>query len=202
MVKLLINKKEVGGSAETSFGGFPVKNEGEEFEWPLCKSCDGAMQYLGKLATDKGLEQIFMCQNDPGLCDEWDANDGGNKVIITSVENLVSVTPPSDFETTRNTEYGATVIEYNCDNYEDAYDKWPEESDLSPRQVLGQMYGKPSWLQGEEVPDCNVCEKPMRFVAQLEQGPDWETEMNFGGGGTAYIFDCSCPQSAKFLFQC
>jgi len=202
MVKLLINKKDVEGLDETSFGGLPVKNSSEEFHWPLCKTCSGAMQFLGKLSTDKGLEQIFMCQNDPGLCDEWDPNEGGNRVLVTKPENLENVTAPCEFESTRDTEHGAILVEYECEGYEEAYDKWPEENKVSPREVLGQLYGNPYWLQGEEIPDCDKCGKQMRFVAQLEQGPDWETEMNFGGGGTAYIFDCNCPHSAKFLFQC
>ena len=43
----------------------------------------------------------------------------------------------------------------------------------------------------------------MRFLAQLEEGPDWRTEMNFGGGGCGYVFDCTCRSgSAKLLWQC
>jgi hypothetical protein len=41
----------------------------------------------------------------------------------------------------------------------------------------------------------------MRFVAQLEQGPDSASEMNFGGG-CAYVFDCGCgAHAAKMLWQ-
>jgi len=202
MIKLLIYRANVGELSETSFGGLPVKNIDQKFEWPLCKSCNGPMQFLGKLSTKKGLEQIFMCQNDPGLCEEWDPDEGGNKVIVTIPENLEFVIKPGGGDTTRNIEYGATVVELDSENYTGALTNWLAENDVDPGEVLGQLEGEPEWLQGDERPCCDVCKKPMKFVAQLEQGPDWETEMNFGGGGSAYIFDCSCPDSAKFLFQC
>ncbi len=202
MIKLLIYRANVGELSETSFGGLPVKNVDERFEWPVCKNCKGPMQFLGKLSTGKGLEQIFMCQNDPGLCGEWDPDEGGNKVIVTVPENLEAAVKPSKGDTTRNIEYGSTVVEVDSDNYTDALTQWKTENNVEPREFLGQLEGEPEWLQGDERPCCNVCKKPMRFVAQLEQGPDWETEMNFGGGGCAYIFDCSCPDSVKFLFQC
>ncbi len=199
---MLINQDNVNGLDETSFGGLPVKVKGEDFIWPSCECCKGTMQFLGKISTDQGLQQVFMCQNDPGLCEEWDPNDGGNKVVITQADNLEEVPAPEGSETIRGTVYGAATVDFDAPDYDVAMEKWPEENNVSPRQVLGQLMGEPSWIQGEEVPDCDICKKPMRFVAQLEQGPDWETEMNFGGGGCAYLFDCQCSKSAKFLFQC
>jgi hypothetical protein len=202
MIKLLIHRPETGHLTENSFGGLPVTNANEAFEWPHCIYCKGPMQFLGKLSTDKGLEQIFMCQNDPGVCEEWDPDEGSNKVLVTQPKDLVQVESPAEGEATRNTEYGCTIVEYDSDDYEDARINWAKENKVSSRQVLGQLHGEPAWIQGNETPICDICKKPMRFVAQLEQGPDYETEMNFGGGGCAYLFDCSCPNSAKFLFQC
>ncbi len=59
--------------------------------------------------------------------------------------------------------------------------------------------GEPEWVQGEEVPDCDNCAEPMQFVAQLFERGD----LNFGGGGDAYVFRCACtsPASAKWLWQ-
>jgi hypothetical protein len=68
--------------------------------------------------------------------------------------------------------------------------------------VLGMVKGEPFWLQGDETPICNTCSQPMKLLAQLEVGPEYETEMNFGGGGCAYLFDCKECESAKFLWQC
>ncbi|MEM4987355.1 DUF4272 domain-containing protein [Collimonas sp. H4R21] len=55
----------------------------------------------------------------------------------------------------------------------------------------------------ERIPVCDSCNNPMSFVAQLEQGPDWTTAMNFGGGGCAYVYRCTCrTHQAKMLWQC
>lgn len=49
-------------------GGIPLAPEG--FEWPTCRTCEGAMQFLAHLPFDTGTISVFFCQNDPGLCDE------------------------------------------------------------------------------------------------------------------------------------
>lgn len=72
------------------------------------------MLYMGKIKTDIGLELIYMCQNDPGMCDDWDANAGGNQVII--IENLTDLeqfSPEQTENTLRNTEYSAVLKEVN-----------------------------------------------------------------------------------------
>ncbi|MCW8128685.1 hypothetical protein [Microbulbifer halophilus] len=202
MIQLLINRECPEAEPSTSFGGLPVKGLDEDFQWPICQSCNGAMQFLGKLAVDGRIEQVFMCQNDPGLCNEWDADGGGNSVVVTAAREFELATPPEGGVTTKETNYGAVVLEFDSDDYEEARTQWAEENGLSLRQVLGQVFGTPSWIQGDETPNCDICKKPMRFVAQLEQGPDWKDEMDFGGGGCAYLFDCTCDSSAKFMWQC
>jgi hypothetical protein len=201
MIKLIVNEDKVVVNG-TSFGGRPVHEEGHNFDWPICKSCNLPMQFLGKIETDLGLEQIFMCQNNPGCCDEWEANSGGNSVLISNVKNPVFVVSPSEGEVIRACEHGAKVVEIEAENYDDARVQWTEQTGNGMRQVLGQLFGEPLWLQNDETPECSVCGKAMRFVAQLEQGPDGKTEMNFGGGGCAYLFDCRCKNTAKFLWQC
>jgi len=202
MVKLLINSIDAREIGETSFGGKPVKNIGEEFHWPVCKCCNLPMQFLGKLAEDNILLQIFMCQNDPGMCEDWDANEGGNAVIVTTPLQLEYVNIPTEGIPLRDTEYWSSVENYQSDDYNEARIKWAEQNDVSPRHVLGQISGQPSWIQGDETPLCSHCKETMSFVAQLEQGPDWKIEMNFGGGGVAYLFRCDCKNTAKFLWQC
>lgn len=199
MIKLLINdpsKKHI--TAGTSFGGLPVKEIGVHIDWPTCTTCAAELQYLGKIKTDIGYELIFMCNNDPGMCDEWDAEGGGNKVIVLKEENLECFTPADAELSLRETEYGIVVEDTDAIDYDTAREDWTG----ARRDVLGQLYGEPSWLQNDETPDCNCCSKPMRFVAQLEEGPDHKTAMNFGGGGTAYLFDCKEGMTAKFLWQC
>jgi hypothetical protein len=199
MIQLLIHdssKKDLLN--ETSFGGLPVKETNSNIEWPKCKSCNAEMQYQGKIKTDIGLEMIFMCTNDPGMCDDWDAENGGNKVIIVNGENLEFFKPSNDNLSLREKEYGATIVEITAEDYDNARENWTGNK----RDVLGKLYGEPSWIQGDEIPICESCNKPMRFVAQLEEGPENKTAMNFGGGGVAYLFDCPDDKVAKFLWQC
>jgi hypothetical protein len=192
-------------SFETKFGGRPSAPP-ESLVWPVCKACKGNMQFLGQIqaSTQKSrpteLLLLFMCQNKPGLCEEWDANGGGNKVVPVPTDDLALLQPPPSGETTRATRYGAIVVEQPDTDYETARNRW---TSIRPGEVLGQLAGSPAWIQFDQVPTCDSCAKPMYFVAQLEQGPDRKTEMNFGGGGCAYIFRCTCSsKSAKMLWQC
>ncbi len=202
MITLLINvPKQKSSLYQTSFGGLPVKNVGSGFDWPKCEACKTEMQYQGKIKTDLGSELIFICNGNPGMCNEWDADSGGNKVIIIVGEKLEFARPPSRELALRPIEHGAVVktIE-DSDNYDEARQRFAKENKVSPREVLGQIFGEPSWLQGDETPECDTCGKRMRFVSQLEQGPDWQTEMKFGGG-CGYLFDCPACNSGKFLWQ-
>lgn len=166
------------------------------------------MQFLGQIqaATENNssteLLLLFMCQNEPGLCDEWDADGGGNKVVPVATNDLMLLQPPPSGETTRATRYGAKVIEQQAADYETARNTWASTNGIGRREVLGQLAGTPAWIQNDEVPICDSCSKPMHFVAQLEEGPDSKTAMNFGGGGCAYVFQCICSsRNAKMLWQ-
>ncbi|MFC7422126.1 hypothetical protein ACFQNF_19895 [Iodobacter arcticus] len=206
MTQLLIhvadNNEEV--SKETKFGGKPSSPNGA-LEWPVCKCCKGNMQFLGQLRTpeSENMLLLFMCQNDPGSCDEWDPNGGGNAVVVIEDSKLSLVQPPQQGETTRNIRHGVKFVEHENNDYDASRAAWALTNGVSPREVLGQLGGTPAWIQGEETPTCDFCGEAMQFVAQLEQGPDWKTDMNFGGGGCAYVFQCSCNESsAKMLWQC
>jgi len=87
-------------------------------------------------------------------------------------------------------------------DYEQARTEIVERTQRDALEVLGKLGGEPTWLQGDETPACPACGHDMRFVAQLEEGPDWKTAMNFGGGGWAYVFQCAeCESSAAMLWQ-
>ncbi|MEU1623022.1 hypothetical protein ABZ479_37720 [Streptomyces sp. NPDC005722] len=51
-------------------GGVPLVPEG--FPWPLCRTCGGALQFLAHLPSGDGAVAVFLCQNDPGMCEDWD----------------------------------------------------------------------------------------------------------------------------------
>lgn len=190
---------------EHSFGGLPVAPVDSRFAWPRCRTCRGPMQFLGRLRIPETpkLVLLFMCQNDPGFCDDWDANAGGNCAIVVQDGELTEVQVPASGITVRQTSYGAHVVTWPSDDYDAAREAWTRETGHKRRDVLGQIRGKPAWIQADETPTCDACGKLMQFLAQLEQGPEWQTEMNFGGGGCAYVFDCACAaDTAKLLWQC
>ena len=167
------------------------------------------MQFLGQLRSarpaseESDLLLLFMCQNDPGLCEDWDANAGGNAVVAVLADDLQPAEAPSEGAVLRDTCYGAAVLPFAADDYEAARTGWAEANGRSTREVLGQIGGESAWVQQDETPNCDLCGQPMTLAAQLEQGPDAKTEMNFGGGGCAYVFRCRCDAgSAKMLWQC
>ena len=210
MVRLLLHSDDpIATEAHTRFGGLPLISMESAFQWPICSTCDGAMQFLGQIALEDSnagqLLLLFMCQNNPGLCDEWDANLGGNRAVLVTIDSAHRFADaPVLGVTVRDTSpHRARVEVIDSANYNDARQRWAQENPGKVRNILGAVGGEPSWLQGDETPKCDHCGSKMKFVAQLEEGPDHKTAMNFGGGGCAYAFRCSCAQtSAKFLWQC
>ncbi|WSQ14941.1 hypothetical protein OG604_48530 [Streptomyces sp. NBC_01231] len=87
-------------------------------------------------------------------------------------------------------------------DYDQAGGEWAAGNDRPASSVLGQLGGSPVWVQGDETPSCVSCATPMPLIVQLEEGPDHNTAMNFGGCGRAYVFACEPCGRAKFLWQC
>jgi len=210
MTDLLIHvPKPPDTGTGTLFGGLPAIPRGTRFKWPVCKECSGPMQYLGRLAIPADEQRaarfalLFMCNNDPGMCEEWDADAGGNSVLIVPGENLEPVKSAPAATAVRSTLYGARITSLAQPDYDAAREEWAQANSNFTRQVLGQMFGRPAWIQSEFTPKCGVCNEPMQFIAQLESGPEAATEMNFGGGGCAYVYECRCGSSAgKMHWQC
>ncbi|MGR6318213.1 DUF1963 domain-containing protein [Micromonospora soli] len=199
-----------GGTAAdapgTRTGGVPLVPQG--FDWPRCDECDGPMQFLAQVRlddidpADSGLLSIFMCQNDPGLCDEWDATAGGNRAFVFPLGQLApSAVPSGDNVLLAETSAVAYVPMNNSEGYDEARERWCGESGRPLPDVLGQLGGAPAWLQFDETPTCAVCNLQMSFVVQLEEGHDYRTDINFGGGGCGYGFRCRPCATAAFLWQ-
>lgn len=190
----------------TRTGGVPLVPPG--FRWPRCHECDGPMQFLAQVRLDdidsaeSGLLSIFMCQNDPGLCDEWDATSGGNRAFVFELDQLTpAAVPPGDNVLLEETSEVAYVPLNDSEDYGEARERWRVESGRPVRDVLGQLGGLPAWLQFDETPTCAVCDLPMSFVVQIEEGHDYQTAINFGGGGCGYGFRCRSCTTAAFLWQ-
>jgi hypothetical protein len=167
------------------------------------------MQFLAQLPLSQcGIEclltrdqhlLLFQCQNQPGLCDEWDADSGGNAALLVGASALQLLEAPPG-PTLLDTKSPVSFHEYD-DSRRDEYadDEYVRSVDADPR-VLGKVGGHPVWVQGDETPSCE-CGEPMVFVAQLEDRGGGG--INFGDAGAGYAFVCPrCSRSAKFLWQC
>ncbi len=199
MTKLMVYAGPAAPDAPgTRTGGVPLAPVG--FEWPTCSACEGNLQFLGQIDLGQDeLLSIFMCQNDPGLCDEWDAGSGGNRAFVFKGE-VAPVGVPEGGETQLGEVSAVKMVDVSASDYNEARERFGKESGVGMRAVLGQLGGEPGWLQGEETPDCGTCGQPMKLGAQLEEGRNYETSANFGGG-SAYAFHCATCATAAFLWQ-
>jgi hypothetical protein len=163
-----------------------------------------AQVMLGDLGSSasQGVLLIFMCGNDPGVCEEWDAATGGNQVLVFAAGGrLVPAAVPADPETVLGEVSAVRYVTVSAD-YDDARTAWAEREGRPAGDVLGQLGGQPAWIQNDETPACRQCGKPMAFVVQLEEDHDYRTAANFGGAGCGYGFVCQPCGTAAFLWQC
>ena len=75
-----------------------------------------------------------------------------------------------------------------------------------------QLGGKPTWIQGNQTPICEQCQRGMTFVAQIDSLSAEESEMGkilaekksfmFGDVGMIYLFWCEKCFETKSLIQC
>ncbi|BCB88698.1 hypothetical protein Psuf_060110 [Phytohabitans suffuscus] len=186
-------------------GGVPLTPPG--FEWPRCRECSGAMQFLAQIRLadvdpgNVGLLSIFMCQNDPGLCDEWDATAGGNRAFVFGADATKPAAVPADGITLLDETSAIEFERVEADDYLQAREGWAQVTSRSALEVLGQAGGQVAWQQNDETPTCGPCGEPMSFMVQLEEGHDPRTSANFGGGGCGYGFRCLSCRDAAFLWQ-
>ncbi|WP_242623908.1 DUF1963 domain-containing protein [Micromonospora kangleipakensis] len=206
MVKLMIYAGAAAADASgTRTGGVPLTPP--EFEWPRCRECEGPMQFLAQICLadadpgSAGLLSVFMCQNEPGLCEEWHAAAGGNSAFVFGSDATRAAPVPDDGVTLLDETSAIGFVQIEGDDYLGARGRWARETGRSGPEVLGQLGGRPAWLQNDETPDCGVCDQPMSFVVQLEEGHDYRTSANFGGGGCGYGFRCRSCGDAAFLWQ-
>ena len=205
MPYLLVDDPEA--SSDATVGGKPLAGAGTR--WPCCSSCNSPMQFLAQLPLAsldeaKGHRDqvllLFQCQSDPGMCDEWDPNAGGNTALLVEEADRVQMPVPKG-ETLLPGESRLRLLQYlPVQSQRTDDDNYCEAVDAPGSQVVGKLGGVPLWIQADETPSCE-CGAPMTFVAQLEERGGGH--INFGDCGTGYAFVCqSCRDSAKFLWQC
>lgn len=199
-------------SAATRTGGVPLVPAG--FGWPGCAVCGGPMQFQAQVYLDdlgspegtaggggRGVLSIFMCQLDPGMCEDWNPEGGANRALLLPRDGLVPAEVPPVGAALRAEASRVAYVRVDSAGYEQARQSWGSADGRTRRDVLGQLGGVPAWLQGDETPSCPSCERPMGFVAQLEEGHDYDTATNFGGG-SAYAFACEPCGRGSFRWQC
>ncbi|WP_328399338.1 hypothetical protein OHS70_21010 [Streptomyces sp. NBC_00390] len=181
-------------------GGVPLVPDG--FSWPLCRTCKGAMQFLAHLPGEEQVVSVFMCQNDPGLCEEWSPADGGNRAYLFPHGGLAPAAVPPEGETSLGAVSALRTESVEEQDYFDAVQAWVAAGHEDESPVLGALGGEPYWIQDDETPNCPSCSHRMDFAALLEEGRDHNTAANFGGGGCGYAFTCAPCSEAAFLWQC
>ncbi|MFG2212621.1 DUF1963 domain-containing protein [Streptomyces sp. NPDC048638] len=213
MTTLLIDAGPVAPTAQvTRTGGVPLAPAGTP--WPCCTSCNGPMQFLaqvvlddlGKGMEDRGVLVLFACQNDLGMCADWEPDSGGNQALLFPTDGLEPLPLPEGGADEALLLLGSVravgLVHVDEPDYDQAGGEWAAGNDRPASSVLGQLGGSPAWIQGDETPSCASCTTPMPLIVQLEEGPDHSTAMNFGGCGGAYAFACEPCGRAKFLWQC
>ncbi|MFJ8743004.1 hypothetical protein ACIRL2_26900 [Embleya sp. NPDC127516] len=197
-------------------GGVPLAPAG--FSWPICGSfCGGPLQFFAHLPVEYGVLSVFVCQNDPGACEFWDATSGGNRVHLFPREELRPVEVPATGVTLLPAASAIRTHVVTLDPAEDgedgdddevapdAYDlarsgwkREPEERFGRQREVLGSLGGSPSYLEDDRLPACPSCTGTMEFAAHLEEGISAQTAMNLGGQ-LGYVFVCRDCREGAFL---
>jgi hypothetical protein len=169
-------------SADTDvarIGGQPIAPANTT--WPSCARCSGPLRFIAQHPMPGGKRVLaFLCENDAGMCDEWDPVSGANLVLV--VAGGTALQPPPGSETRPITPVFGPAIGLGT------------TGDAS----VGLLGGEPAWIQNDETPEC--CDKPMDFVLQLDEHA--HPQLNFCGGGSAYVFACrSCERGAYIMQQ-
>ena len=169
------------------FGGMPIAFPAER--WPHCSACEGAMSFIAQFdhhppALDLGANgrtlYIFMCQQDPGMCEDWDADGGANACLLLDQDEqqngaVYDIDAPTTGDAvpihawlrraSQLTEQEAHILahqDYPANMSEDTL------SDLWKKKIDGNthMGGIPDWIQSAD----EGYRPGWEFVGQIESG--------------------------------
>ncbi|SDG74986.1 protein of unknown function [Sinosporangium album] len=192
--------KDVEVAARVSrIGGLPLAPEG--FSWPRCSRCGGPLRFLLQLLADDlggdhseslragALLSFFMCDNEPGQCEAWNPEAGGNRAYLFAAGSTAAAASPGEaFVLPQCFEIGICEVE-------------PETAEeVAEFKVVGWLGGEAEWWETDMTPACSTCGVPMGFVAQMREGYSRNWLMNFGGG-EAFVFACPPCDAASVVLQ-
>ncbi|MEU2392923.1 hypothetical protein [Streptomyces sp. NPDC007369] len=205
-------------AATTRIGGVPLAVRGTA--WPSCAECAGPLKFLAQLLLDGSgsavaggdrthahVLALFACQHRPGTCRDWSPSSGANRALLLPARGLRRIPRPRGrtVDTEKLLLGAAHAAEPHvlpdAADYDSAVAAWTARTGRPRKDVLGQLGGTPAWLQYDQTPTCRTCTQPMRPAAQLQEGSDPATAMNFGTG-RGYAFTCTPCGEAAFLWQC
>lgn len=158
-------------SGGSRIGGVPLAPA--DTPWPKCLECGGPMQFLAQISLsdipgskvpDEGRLLLFQCQNNPGMCEEWDPDLGGNRALVVDEEAAIPLEPP-----TGETTLGVVL----------------------PVEGACRFGGEPDWIQADATPQC--CGRPMVFVAQLDNMGEMNFG-DAGDGYAFYCAECGAAK--------
>lgn len=109
-----------------------------------------------------GILLLFKCENEPGLCDEWDSEMGANAALISTSYHPLEV--PDTGEVLTSSQSYVILEDYDDSKHDEADDDNYWSALISGRgSVLGRLGAKPMWLQNDETPKC-PCGELMSFA--------------------------------------
>ncbi len=203
--------------ARSKFGGLPLLKADES--WPCCGHCHQPMQLFVQLDSQDlpvdartgfgdGVLQVFYCTNGEEDCEVL-----GHAHLPFSDASLVRMIPRQQAD-----GFDALPVGIPDAFVEQALSGWQCMVDFPDRQETvainedvpdgmvallqahrpaphagDKFLGWPHWVTDVDYPSCSCCNKPMRFIFQIDSTdtlPFW-----FGNSGCAYVFQCeSNPQ--------
>jgi hypothetical protein len=181
----------------TRLGGRPLAPA--EFVWPRCASCKQPLQFLAQVRLrdvdvnwPDRLLLLFACVTVDTFCEVNKPDSEGNHAACVDAVGSSLVTPPTPLAMRRLE--GVSLVPFDSD-YEVARD----ELSTATTFVYGQV-GEPATSVSGFVPACAACREPMQFVAQLEEGPDADSQFPFNGTtGFAYVCGACFQHAALFI---
>ncbi|MEV7414722.1 hypothetical protein [Streptomyces sp. NPDC089919] len=119
----------------TRLGGLPLAPAGTE--WPVCAACSGPLQFIAQVVPGDGsVLAVFMCANDPGSCQEWDAWAGANKAFVFPAEGLRAMPlPPLPAAADAEDD----TADDDADEADDEDEDYADEDDDEEVRVLGAV---------------------------------------------------------------
>ena len=200
------------GFVGSKVGGRLVLAIGEEI--PKCRECGHPMNFLIQLRLppdeDGGYRAalVFMCENNPGMCQSWEPASGANAVLL--LRELSSIAPAGEAEYPPFQIVWVEHPEFTVDPNER-----PEGSDEAVADAEWNAFvdkfgwnkrgGYPVWVQNPEEPLCPTCGGPTEFIAQFYSMLTANLMVNFGDVGVGYLFLCEkrcSDRGGAFLWQC